>query len=374
VGRARGRAPIAVISDQGHLRAAARRLAPVVVVGLLLLTTGSVLASAGATLGYDYQAYAHAAQRLLAGRQLYGPNVDVAGGFAIYLYPPPFALAFVPFTLLPGSLGTWAWLGVLVVAFLVGTAILPVRPGVRLAIVLLAAVSFPFLYSVKLGQVGPLLYLCFAIGWRALDRPVGLGLAVAAGALTKVQPGLLFGWILLTRRWRALVVGLVACAGAAAIATLITGVATWTDYAALLGRVSQPVTTPKNMTPGAVAWRVGASLDAATAIQWAAVVATLAITLFAWLRRDAATGFVVGVVASQLVSPLLWDHYAMLLLLPVAMLLERRHWWAVAIPLATWLPFDAVYPAAFAVALLGPVVSARNSLYGTLSGRSVDVQ
>ena len=64
----------------------------------------------------------------------------------------------------------------------------------------------------------------------------------------------------------------------------------------------------------------------------------------------------------------------MLLLLPVAMLLERRQWWAVAIPLATWLPFDAVYPAAFAVAMLGPVVSARNSLYGTLSGRSVDVQ
>ena len=150
-----------------HLGEAARRLAPVLAFALLALTTGAVLASAGATLGYDYQAYAHAAQRLLDGRPLYDPNVDVAGGFAIYLYPPPFVFAVVPFTLLPGSVGTWAWLGALVAAFVAGTAILPVRPQVRWAIALLAALSLPFLYSVKLGQVGPLLYLCFAIGWRS---------------------------------------------------------------------------------------------------------------------------------------------------------------------------------------------------------------
>jgi hypothetical protein len=344
-----------VTLDGDRLFAAARGLAPVLVVGLLLLTTGAVLASAGETLGYDYQAYAHAAQRLLDGRPLYDPNVDIAGGFAIYLYPPPFALAVVPFTLLPGSLGTRAWLGALVAAFLVGTAILPVRPGVRWAIVLLAALSLPFLYSVKLGQVGPLLYLCFAIGWRSLDRPLALGLAVAAGALTKVQPALLFAWMMLTRRWRALLVGLVACGAAALLATLVTGVATWTDYAALLGRVSEPVTTPKNMTPGAIAWRAGASLEVATALQWAVAAATLAITLFAWLRRDPATGFVVGVVASQVLSPLLWDHYAMLLLLPVALLLERRQRWAIVIPLVTWLPVDALYPLAFGVCLVAPV-------------------
>jgi len=349
------RAPKA--SRTAALGPAFRRLAPFLALGLFALTTGAVLTSAGATLGYDYQAYAQAAQRLLANRPLYDPNVDVAGGFAIYLYPPPFALAVVPFSFLPGSLGTWAWLGGLVAAFLAGTAMLPVRPFVRWAIVLLAAFDLPFLYSVKLGQVGPLLYLCFAIGWRSLDRPFPLGLTVAAGALTKVQPALLFAWITLTRRWRALVVGLVACGAAALIATLITGVATWTDYVALLGRVSEPVTTPKNMTPGAVAWRAGASLQVATALQWTAAAAALAITLFAWLRRDAATGFIVGAVASQLLSPLLWDHYAMLLLLPVALLLERRQWWAAAIPLVTWLPADALYPILFALSLVAPIVS-----------------
>jgi uncharacterized membrane protein YdcZ (DUF606 family) len=72
---------------------------------------------------------------------------------------------------------------------------------------------------------------------------------------------------------------------------------------------------------------------------------------------DAATGFVVGVVASQLLSPLLWDHYAMLLLLPVALLLQRRQWWAVAIPLLPWLPGDVVYLVVFGAALVGPVVA-----------------
>ena len=70
------------------------------------------------------------------------------------------------------------------------------------------------------------------------------------------------------------------------------------------------------MTPGAVAYRAGLSVDAATVVQYIAMAATVAVTILAWLRRDAATGFIVGVVASQLLSPLLWDHYAMLLLLP----------------------------------------------------------
>jgi hypothetical protein len=245
----------------------------------------------------------------------------------------------------------------LMAAFLVGTALLPVRAGVRWTIVLLAAMSLPFLYSVKLGQVGPLLYLLFAIGWRSLDRPLPLGLAVATGALTKVQPALLFAWMALTKRWRALFVGLVACTAAALVATLVTGLATWADYAALLGRVTQPVTTPKNMTLGAITWRAGASVEMATVVQWVGAAATLSITVFAWLRRDAATGYIAAVVASQILSPLLWDHYAMLLLLPVALLLQRRQWWAATIPLVTWLPNDALYPLAFAAGLVGPVLT-----------------
>jgi len=335
---------------------ALRRLLPALALAAFVLVLGAVLASAGSTLGYDYQAYAQAAHRLLDGRPLYDPAVDVAGGFAIYLYPPPFALAVVPFALLPGSFGEWAWLGLLVASFLLGCALLPVRPTVRWLIVLLGGISLPLVYSVKLGQVGPLLFLLFVVGWRSLDRPVPLGLSIAAGALTKVQPALLFGWALVTRRWRAVGVGFVVCALAAIIATVATGVAAWSDYLALLGRVTNPVTTPRNVTPGAVAYGLGASLELSTAVQLGSMAATIGITAWAWLRASASTSLVVTVVASQLLSPLLWDHYAVLLLVPVAFLLERRRWWAAAIPLLPWLPIPVLYPVAFGVGLVAPLL------------------
>ena len=333
------------------------RLSPALVLALFACTTLAVLAVAGTTLGYDAAAYLQAADRLLAGRPLYDATVEVAVGFGVYLYPPPFALVAVPFTLLPAPLGLWAWLAAMVAAFLAGTALLPVRVGVRWWIVLLAALSFPFLYAVKLGQVGPLLYLAFAIGWRWIDRAGATGLVVAAGALTKLQPGLLFGWMVATRRWRALAVGLAAVVLAAAVMTVVAGPAVWADYVALLGRINKPVTTPQNLTVGAIAYRAGASVDAATLVQWVSVAAALAVACFAWLRRDGATGFIVGVVASQLLSPVLWSHYAILLLLPVALLLQRRQWWAIAIPLATWLPWDVAYPAVFAAGLIGPILT-----------------
>ena len=95
--------------------------------------------------------------------------------FAIYLYPPPFVLLAVPFALLPASIAPAAWIAAMLGAFLVGVALLPVRRDVRWAIVLLGGLSWPLAYSLKLGQVGPLLFLLFAAGWRWLDRPGRLG-------------------------------------------------------------------------------------------------------------------------------------------------------------------------------------------------------
>ena len=339
----------------GRWLAAIRRLGPVLVIALFALTTLSVFATAGTTLGYDAAAYLQAAERVRAGLPLYDPTIDVATGFGVYLYPPPFALAVVPFTFLPAPWDLWAWLSVIVAAFLAGTALLPVRPGVRYSIVLLAAVSFPFLYALKLGQVGPLLYLAFAFAWRWIDGSVTPGLAVAAGALAKLQPALLFGWMVVTRRWRAFAAGFAAIVLIVVATTMLSGATALSEYVALVGRVNKPITTPQNLTLGAVAYQSGAGLDAATAIQWASVAGTLAVTLFAWFRRDAVTGFLVGVVASQLLSPVLWSHYAMLLLLPVALLLERRQWWAAAIPILTWAPVPLVYPVVFAAGLLGPI-------------------
>jgi hypothetical protein len=257
---------------------------PFAALASLVIFVGLILLSAGSTLGYDYHAYANAADRLLHGQPLYDPSVNVAGGFAIYLYPPPFVLLALPFGLLPASIGPAVWIGAMAAAFAVGVALLPVQRDVRWAIVLLGGLSWPLAYSLKLGQVGPLLFLLFAAGWRWLDRPGRLGTAIALGTIVKVQPAILLGWAALNRRWRAVGIALLVLVVAAIGATLLTGLATWNDYVELLRRVSAPVTTAHNFTPGAIAFQLGAPEGIAGAIQLIATVAVLAVTV--WRRSD----------------------------------------------------------------------------------------
>ena len=345
--------------DAARLGRLGRAALPTVAIAVFALTMVAILATAGSTVGYDYRAYVGAAQRALDGKPLYDMAVDVAGGFAIFLYPPMFALAFVPFALLPDAAGLWLWEGLAIASFLVGVAILPVRPGVRWGVLLLGALDWPLLYAVKLGQVGPLLFLLFAVGWRCLDRAVPLGLSMATGAMVKVQPLILLVWAGLTGRWRAVAVSVVTLACASLVAMFVFGPAVWGDYVALLRQVSSPVTTPHNFTPGAIAYQAGMSEAAAGALQVVVMIAVVALVLVSTRISTAEVSFLTAVVASQLLSPLLWDHYAVVLLLPVAWLLERRQWWAVAIPLATSLPLigfvpAAVYPAVFAVGFVAP--------------------
>jgi len=346
-----------------------------IAIAVFVLTVGVIVWSAGSTLGYDFHAYDGAARRLLDGERLYDPAVDVAGGFAIYLYPPPFALAIVPLAFVGGQAAVWIWTGLLIAAFLAGVALLPVERTVRWLVLLLGALDWPLLYSLKLGQVGPILLLLFALGWRWLDRPGPLGTTIGLGALVKVQPGLLVGWAALTGRWRACFAAAAVVLVGAAAATAVSGIQPWLDYPSLLGRVASPLTTPHNFTPGAIAWQAGASTGVAGLIQAIAMVAALGAIVAAARTTTAEASYLVTVVASQLISPLLWDHYAMLLLLPVAWLLQRGQWWAVAIPLGTSILLTGiappvVYPVVFAAAIAGLLVVGRGRAPGGDPARS----
>jgi hypothetical protein len=338
------------------------RWLPPIAIACLVVFVGLVLVSAGGTLGYDYQAYAHAAQRLIHGEPLYDPSVNAAGGFAIYLYP----LIALPFALLPDGAEPEVWIAAMAAAFLVGLALMPVKREVRWAIVLLGGLSWPLAYSLKLGQVGPLLFLLFAAGWRWLDRPGRLGVLIALGTIVKIQPAVVLAWAALDRRWRVIGAALVVLTGAAVLATLLTGFGTWTDYVAVLRQVSAPITTSHNFTPGAIAFQLGAPEALASGLQLAVTIAVLVAIGWTALRSPAEVGFLTAVTASQLLSPVLWDHYAMLLLLPVAWLLDRRQWWAALIPLATATPIvllgivpAAIYPVVFGAGLLAPPLVAR---------------
>jgi hypothetical protein len=346
--------------------ALARAALPILAIGIFGLTTVAILATAHGTWGYDYQAYAHAAQRLLDRQPLYDPNVDLAGGFAIYLYPPPFALAFVPFALLGDPAGLWAWTALLIGCMIAAIALMPVSVQLRWVMLLLAGLDWPVVYSLKLGQVGPILLLLFVLGWRWLDQPIRLGATIAIGTLIKIQPALLGVWALLTGRPRAAAVAAVGVVAVVLVTLPVVGLGAWSDYVTILRSVSQPITTPHNFTPGAILYQAGLDAGTASVIQWLAVAATLVVAVVAARRLSAAASFMVAVVATQLISPLLWDHYAVILLAPAAWLISRGARWAVAIPLATSLPVlpfvpAAIYPIVFGVSLLAPFVVDRRA-------------
>jgi hypothetical protein len=339
---------------------------PILAVVSFAVGVGATIAVAGHTLGYDYQAYVTAADRLLHGQALYDPAVNVAGPFAVYLYPPPFAVAFVPFALLPSSAGLWLWILGCVGMTLAAIAVMPVRPATRWWVLLLAGLDWPVVYAIKLGQIAPLLLLILAIGWRSLGSERVVGAVAGVGTLVKLQPALLFGWALLTRRVTAVGAGALVVAGVVVVTLPFVGVGAWADYVQTIGRVSAPVTTPHSMTIGAVAYQSGASAAVANVLQVGAMVVTVAFWAYACLRRSPGVGFLTTVVASQLLSPLVWDHYAVLLLLPVAWLLEDRRWWAALIPLATSIPLlditpPIVYPIVFFACLIAPTLVRRRA-------------
>jgi hypothetical protein len=305
---------------------------------LLLLMLGLVLASAGNTLGYDYTCYQGAARHLIDARPIYDNAFSISVGTCpgTYTYPPPFAVAIVPWLLL-GEAAAGLWCVAMAACFVAGVALLPVRRDVRWVVIAVAAFDWPLLYAVKLGQVEPLLFLGFAAAWRGMDRPGVVGVVSAMGALVKVQPGLLGAWALATRRYRAAGVALAVGLALAGAATLFTGLGAWATYADLVRGLSGTLSAAHNFAPGAVAHLVGASDGAATAVQLASVALAVVALLAAWRWASPVASLQVTIVASQLLSAPLRDHYAVLLLLPVAWLVDRGRWWVALVPLVGWI-------------------------------------
>jgi glycosyl transferase family 87 len=353
--------------------------------GLALLYGWLVLVQSAnvGTLGFDFRAYDLAVDRLLAGQSMYDPAAQATGGFGLFFYPPPFAILIMPVALLPTELAVWTWTWLLIAASAAGIVLFPVSRRTRWIVGLLAALSWPLLYAIKLGQVGPTLLLLYAIGWRWMDRPWPLGLATGIGTIIKLQPALLIGWAAITGRRRAALIAVGVVAVLAVVGTLVAGPQAWLDEASLLGRVSRPIDTPEAYGLGRLAFEAGLGADVALLVHWANLALVLGVTAIAVWRGSAVASFLAVAVASQFVSPVLWDHYALILLLAVAWLIERGRWWAAAIPLVTSTPLigwnpPISYPAAFWVTLLavtweglregrGPAVNANEASGATPS-------
>lgn len=309
--------------------------------GVYLLFT---LAAASYTLGCDYLAYDGAARAWLSGHTPYDVSVAEAGDCGTFQYPPPFLLLILPFTLLPPGAATWAFVALSALCVPLAVLAMPVGPFPKIVTLGVAGTSWPVLFAIKVGALGPFLLLIFALAWRWLNRPVRLAASTAVGAFAKVLPALLGVWMLLTRRYRAAAYAM-GLAAVVSIPWMLIWPGHWIDWLAVERVVTSTVTpVSANFALPSLLFYRGLPLEAAQAVGLAHSLAVLALMAL-WARRGSAdASLIVAAVASQVIAPVLWDHYATVYFLPLAWLIARRQYWALIPALAMNATFIGSFP------------------------------
>jgi len=366
-------------------------VAAAIIVQLLLLTWILIVIAQG-YLPHDFLAYDGAARNLVAGRPLYDLTATSTGGLGLFLYPPSFALLMLPVVLVPSTVAAPIWMVALLLVGLLAVWRMPVSRPIRWVMTVLLGLSWPFIDALAQGQVGPILLLLFVAAWRAIDRPVPgvgpesrriprerpvlFGVAIGLGATIKIQPAVVIAWAALTRRYRAaaVAIGLVAALGL--VATVIVGPQAWSDLVSVLAATNRPEFTMNSVGVAHLAYEAGASAALASQVYYVSLVAA-AIAVVAAIRWcSPVASFLVAAVASQLFSPVIWPHYAVVLFLPVAWLLARNRWWAIlllapiSIPIADSAP-PIVYPIVFWLSILATMWEGRRARSRDAAGASV---
>jgi alpha-1,2-mannosyltransferase len=223
----------------------------------------------------------------------------------------------VPFAALPEHVAAELYLGVSVAAVLAALWLLGVRDSRCYGVALL---GIPVFGSLGLGTNGPFLLLLLAIGWRYRDRTVaGVPLALAAAAKLFVWPVLV--WLVVTRRWRA---------AFAATATLASLMLVWfamdpvgmQRYPETV-RVLNDVQRSKSYSPQSLVISIGLPFTDAEGLVVVVALITVASIVVAARLHDEHPAFGIAIVGALVATPILWLHYLILLLVPIALVRPR---------------------------------------------------
>jgi alpha-1,2-mannosyltransferase len=310
-------------------------LAAVALVLAVLYARRAVAGWTGGPLPYDLVTFLHASDDVLAGRNPF-PAVETLTGDQNYVYPPLLALALAPLAVLPVSVATLLWVAVGVAAIAGALWLLEVRDPWVYAIALLFPATRD---AVGAGTVGPLLVLAAALAWRLRDaRPVLPALPVAVSVALKPFTWPLAVWLAATRRLRAAVLAVVLAIGVALASWLVVGFDGLGEYPELLRRLSE-LEADRSYSLVAVADAVwlGNTVGAAASIVVGGVLLVLAVLLGRGEGADADRRALTASIAAALaLSPIVWIHYLVLLLVPLALARPRFSplWLVVLVPLA----------------------------------------
>jgi alpha-1,2-mannosyltransferase len=279
-----------------------------------------------------YRAYYPAAHRLLHGGSPYAvTHQDVVAGTA-FVYPALSAVAFAPFALVGRGLSQHLYM--LLCLTMVPGALwaMRVRDWRVYGVVLL---WFPMIIGWQGENISVPLMLLLALAWRYRDRPVTAGLVTAVAISLKPFFWPLGLWLLATRRWRA---AAWAFGWGLLVNLLAWGIVGFDEIHAYL-RLSGQVTD--------ALWRGGYSMLAVAGhlgfgrgvgeVLLVAVSAAVGVALIykGFVKRQDREAMALAVALMLVASPLVWVHYFVLLLVPIALARPRFGVIWVA-PIAMW--------------------------------------
>jgi hypothetical protein len=304
-------------------------LAFAVLFGLLFaLETFTILKGVGFHLwGPDYRGGLWQGGRdILAGRNPYPartPEQLQAAG-TVMVTPPLLALTNLPLAALPLTPAIVLFEVVQMLALVAALYLCGVRDLRGYA---LAVASFPVFLMLVVGQPEGLLALGVALVWRYRDRwqgGVALGVLVAA----KLFPWPLVLWFLLTRRYRNAATSVAVAAGTLAASWAAIGFKGMAGYPRLLSADADAFAARSHAILSVLV-REGLTVHAARPVAGLLAVAVSALLLAR--ARGSETGmFAALVLAGLLLSPIMWTHYLVLLLVPLAVAHPRpNRWWLV---------------------------------------------
>jgi len=305
-------------------------------VELPILAVGFVVGSAFLiefdSLG-DFTIFRDAAREVLHGQSPYvAVDAEALAGADKFVYPPVAAFLFVPFTLLPLAAAKAAFIAVSLGATMLALRLLGVRDWRCYGLSFLLA---PTITAIGVGALGPLLVLAAAAAWRYRAMPVVAGLAVVLAVSVKLFLWPLGVWLFATRRLRAGAVAILAGTVLVLAPWSAIGFAGLRQYPDLL-RTLTDVMRWKAYSPSALGTTLGLSPDASRWGELAlAALAVVAIVLLGRGRDADRRAFIGAVAAALLVTPVVWMHYLVLLLAPLALTRPRLSplWFA---PLLLW--------------------------------------
>jgi alpha-1,2-mannosyltransferase len=283
---------------------------------------------------FDLHVFWRAGRDVLAGHSPYpSPHEITLGRENNFVYPAPMALLLAPLGLVSFHVATVIFTSILFASIAGSLWLLDVRDWRCYGAALLPMTTMT---AISTGTVGPLILLGSAALWRFRDRK-GLAPAIAcAVVVAKLFMWPLLIWLAATRRSRTAVTALAAAVLVSLTAWVALGFAGFTDYPSMLTTLTR-VEGGRSYSLYALFLSAGASPTSAR-LALLLVAAALVAGIIVLARRPGGDerSFCLALAAALLLSPIVWAHYLILLLIPIALARPRLSplWLA---PLAFWL-------------------------------------